>query len=313
MKYRLKAEMQGEGIFVPGVLLNKFAVLSDVRLRVGLALCWARGEQTPQQLMIALENRYKLETIEKELLFLEGLGICEPTGEVKRSFRGDISIAKPPKISRSEVLRQAADNDDVKILIRLAQELLGQILSPNDTAILATLLLYDGLSLEALILGITHCTVIKDNPNVRYIEKVMRDWLLNGITTGDEAEAHLEHLREREKHKIKAAAAIDIKTESINYSENIIVSRWFEEFGYDDEMIREATMFAGEKRTVRYINGILTKWHQNGYKTVKDVRNATNGANLSPLKSVSKEDDVMIKRRTSVPVFKKRGAEYVNT
>ncbi|MFQ7002902.1 MAG: DnaD domain protein [Ruthenibacterium lactatiformans] len=36
-------------------------------------------------------------------------------------------------------------------------------------------------------------------------------------------------------------------------------------------MIAEAAAYAGEKKSVKYVNGILRAWYTKGYKTVRDV------------------------------------------
>ena len=49
------------------------------------------------------------------------------------------------------------------------------------------------------------------------------------------------------------------------------IADWYESYGYGPDMIAEAAAYAGEKKSVKYVNGILRAWYTKGYKTVRDV------------------------------------------
>ncbi len=310
MRYRLTREESDGGISVPSWLFDRLDKLTDTRLRIALNIIKMEKDFNPHTLSKQLHGRYSVATLEKELHFLEGAGfvvsIEEETVKKSRSI-SDVSVQKK-RANPEDVMLLAATSNEMKSLVRLAQDILGKTLSSGDISIIASLMFEDGMSAEMLALGIAHCAVEKKKPNIRYVEKVMRAWLADGVTDLPSAEHYLE---EKDKElQLKNNVAGMIGVENVSYAESLLIIKWYKEFLYDDNMIKEAILFAGDKCNVRYVNGILKRWHEQGHKTVKDVRSAnTGGSNINTTKKVDRADDVMVKRRSSVPVFKGRGGK----
>ncbi len=309
MRYRLNRTEGGEEFSIPKSVIDMLEKLTDARLRIALTICKMGGEFTPHSLSKQLSGRYSLATLEKELHFLEGAGMIWAQEEILKPDR-NIASLKPAeqKTKPEDILLLASTSNEMKSLVRLAQDILGKTLSGGDITILATLMFAEGMSVEMLALGIAHCAVEKNKPNIRYIDKVMRGWLADGVTDLPSAENYLEEKDRQEKLKKHVAGMIGV--ENVSYAESLLIIKWYKEFGYDDKMIKEAIMFAGEKSSVRYVNGILRRWNEQGHKTVKDVRAAnTSGSNINTVKKIDKKDDVMIKRRGSVPVFRSKAGK----
>ncbi len=305
MRYLITREVSAEKFSVPKLLIDMLEKLSDARLRIALTICKMGGECTPHSLSKHLGGKYSLATLEKELHFLEGAGIITAIqDEIPQQSRNISELVTPQsRVNPEDIMLRAATSNEMKSLVRLAQDILGKTLSGSDITTLATLMFSEGMSVEMLALGIAHCAVEKKKPNIRYIDKVMRSWLADGVCDLPTAELYLEE-RDREE-KLKKHVAGMIGVENISYAESLLIIKWYKEFGFDDKMIKEAILFAGEKCSVRYVNGILKRWSENGYKTVKDVRaNNTSGSNVTTVKKIASKDDVMVKRRGSVPVFK---------
>ncbi len=310
MRYIINRQNSKDFIAVPKHILQHMDSLTDSRLRIAMAICLMGGECTPHTLQKQLGDRYNLATLERELHYLEGAGIVTAIEEDKQKSVRAIDELDPikPKIKPEEVMLLASTSNEMKSLVRLAQDILGKTLSGGDITILATLMFCEGMSVEMLALGIAHCTVEKNKPNIRYIEKVMRGWLANGVTDLPSAELYLEKKDAEEKLKVRVSSLLGVG--HVTYAESLLIIRWYEEFGFDDRMVKEAAMFAGEKCSVRYVNGILKKWKEQGFTDIKSVRAAnTGGSNVTTVKRIEVKDDVMVKRRASVPVFKGRKAD----
>ncbi len=307
MNYSLADGARKEGVTVPSLLLKKMSTMSEARLRVALCLCYSTTPMSIHQLDSELVGRYTPATIEKELHFLEGLGLIVSSGDTEKSPSKDIKDS-PVKISRSDALLAAADNEDIRSLVRLAQEILGHTLSPGDVSLLATLVLCDGAPTEMLALAIAHCAFERDKPSIRYVNTMVKGWLQTGITTIADAERHLERRHKVAEYCKTTAALLDIPSDSVTFAESKLVERWFLEYDFNEAVVKEAVMHAGDKRKIRYINGILTRWHGEGKKTLKDIRAAYSGSNINPTpsKATAPKDDVMIKNRATVPTFKRR-------
>ena len=123
--------------------------------------------------------------------------------------------------------------------------------------------------------------VARGKRDVRYLEKILLNWREEGICTGVEAERHLAVLEQREVWEKQVSKLLMVEEKSFTSGERTLVARWYEDYGYDEEMINAALVYAGEKRNVRYLSGILKKWHAAGYRSPRDIPTA--GANLQPI------------------------------
>ncbi|MBQ7860511.1 MAG: DnaD domain protein, partial [Faecalibacterium sp.] len=69
--------------------------------------------------------------------------------------------------------------------------------------------------------------------------------------------------------------------DSLTLGEKKAIARWYENYGYNDDMVQEAALQAGIKKDVWYLNGILKSWHAKGLRTIHEVRGG--GAVQSPV------------------------------
>ena len=84
-----------------------------------------------------------------------------------------------------------------------------------------------------------------------------------------EGEVHTQNDRRQEPFEDKPKASLaDAK---FTKADSRAIADWYESYGYGPDMIAEAAAYAGEKKSVKYVNGILRAWYTKGYKTVRDV------------------------------------------
>ena len=50
-----------------------------------------------------------------------------------------------------------------------------------------------------------------------------------------------------------------------------MIDTWFKAFEFDMAVINEALSRANSP-SIKYVNGILSRWHDKGYKTVEDIQ-----------------------------------------
>ena len=104
-----------------------------------------------------------------------------------------------------------------------------------------------------------------------YIEKVAREWHSKGITTIDGA---LKESAEFSNRFAGVKTAFGLNRPLLD-AELPYVKRWYFEFGFSDEMVKEAcdrTVLSTSKTDFRYANKILKSWHDQGIKTLEEAR-----------------------------------------
>ena len=116
-----------------------------------------------------------------------------------------------------------------------------------------------------------YCGEIKKTDS-KFYEKVAINWYENEITT--RAEAKEFTLRYFNLYG-KILEKLGIQWHSINVKEKSFINKWTTTLLFDNAIILKACEVAivnsPSKATFNYVDGILTKWHAAGFKTLKDV------------------------------------------
>lgn len=306
MPYRLCKNL-GDSIAVPQLVVAKLPQLEDDWLRVALMVI-ATGETDPARL--ARELRLKsVEKAREALLFWKGAGLLESCEE-SNVPAGDIAGASATRshMTTPEVTAAARNDPSIAALVQECQRLMGGVITQSDTNILVSLYVADGLPVDFILLGVAHFVSLGKR-SARYIERALLGWQAEGIDTVEAAERYLKLLALRSQREAEVARLFHLADAKFTKAERRAIASWYEDFQYQEDMIAEAIAYAGEKSSVRYVNGILRAWHSKGYQTVRDVINDSSltAKNVQPTNPNAKS--ILGKGPRRAPVFKQIGGD----
>ncbi|MEG2931718.1 MAG: DnaD domain protein, partial [Ruthenibacterium sp.] len=182
------------------------------------------------------------------------------------------------------------------------QRLMGGVITQADTNILVSMYVADGMPIDMILLGVAHFAA-QGKRSARYVERALLGWQRDGIDDGAAAERYLKQLERCKNYEQRAAKLFGIADGKLPKADASLVFEWFEGFGYDESMISEAIAYAGERKTVKYVNGILRRWHGKGYKTVRDVMQESAGTMQNVQVSNPDAKAVLNGGMKRVPVF----------
>ena len=194
---------------------------------------------------------------------------------------------KPPEPAQERPVYTADDLTDLltgdagfRMLVPQTEEKLGKRLKTADLQILAGL--YDDLGLPAdvIYLLVCHCVARSEErygpgrrPTLRQIEKEGADWARLGICDQDSAGRYLsDYARKREK-TAAYMQALQLGSRPPVDSEQRYILDWID-MGFTPETVALAydkTVFYKKELNWRYLNGILRRWHQQGWHTAEEV------------------------------------------
>lgn len=288
------AKNNGDSVAVPQILFARlgFPDAGEARFRVALYVL-AHGECEAGQLAAAL--RLGQGEVEKALEYWEGAGLLE---RVQAPGETPAPAAKPPRRlhMNTGAVNEAAGADPVLgAMMQELQRVFGGLVSQRDQAIFCTLYCEDGFAADLILTAALHSREEGGTGAVR-VERILFDWRKQGIDDAAAADTHLQLLQARKKRYGEVAALLGIPENGMTLAERRAIDRWNEEYGYGDEMIELARLYAGEKdRDVKYLASIFKRWHSKEYRTTKDVQRAEEGRNLrvTPRKSVATEKDLL--------------------
>ena len=288
----------GEGLAVPQVVLDRLGAAPEEGVRTALWLL----TNGPAPASAAAEALGISEQSAREAVsFWRGAGL-----ELEKTQRP--TVRTRARLSTPEVTAAADGDPAVALLVQECQSLCGRIITESDVNILVSLYVTDGIPVDVILIGVAHFAAL--GKSVRYMEKALLGWQREGIMTAEAAEAHLKLLAERAEREARVARIFGLESDvSLTRSERMLINEWYEGFGFGDDMVSEALGYAGERRTVRYVNGILRKWYGKGWKTVRDVM-AESAAKMENVQTTNPHArDVMTGGLRRAPVFQPDGGD----
>jgi DnaD/phage-associated family protein len=168
-------------------------------------------------------------------------------------------------------MTELAQQEDIRELMFIAQQYLGKTLTSTEARTLC--FFYDGLHFSPDLIDflIEYC-VSRGHKSFRYMEKVAMNWHEQGISTVHAARTQIESYH-REYYDILKALGSDGRHPV--EAEIKMMKKWLETWELPMPVILEAcerTVLKTQKPTLRYADGILSRWQAEGVKSVDDVR-----------------------------------------
>lgn len=211
---------------------------------------------------------------------------------------------KPPEPAQERPVYTADDLTDLltgdagfRMLVPQTEEKLGKRLKTADLQILAGL--YDDLGLPAdvIYLLVCHCVARSEErygpgrrPTLRQIEKEGYHWAQRGLFDQESASRYLRDWNVRRSAMSRYMQVLGLGDRRPVESEGRYIADWMDK-GFPPETVALAydkTVFYKKELNWRYLNGILRRWHENGWHTEEEVRQ---GDSRKPSRREEKKDD----------------------
>lgn len=211
---------------------------------------------------------------------------------------------KPPEPAQERPVYTADDLTDLltgdagfRMLVPQTEEKLGKRLKTADLQILAGL--YDDLGLPAdvIYLLVCHCVTRSEErygpgrrPTLRQIEKEGYHWAQRGLFDQESASQYLRDWNVRRSAMSRYMQVLGLGDRRPVESEERYIADWMDN-GFPPETVALAydkTVFYKKELNWRYLNGILRRWHENGWHTEEEVRQSDS---RKPSRREEKKDD----------------------
>ena len=200
-----------------------------------------------------------------------------PVAQVKKPDEKQNTEPVIVKPSVRDISRRLSESPEVATLFNEVQEVFGRTLGYDAQANLIILHDYHGLSAEAIIMLCSYAKTIGKQGAIAYIMQMGKSWADQGITDFEAASKKIARLEGTTAvwEEFRALAGLENPRPTAKQSE--LFELWTGDFGYTSEMIYYAYEITVEKKgkiSYGYMNGILTSWHNSGFRTVSEVKAA---------------------------------------
>ena len=211
---------------------------------------------------------------------------------------------KPPEPAQERPVYTADDLTDLltgdagfRMLVPQTEEKLGKRLKTADLQILAGL--YDDLGLPAdvIYLLVCHCVARSEErygpgrrPTLRQIEREGIPGARGGLFDQESASRYLRDGTVRRSAMSRYMQVLGLGDRRPVESEERYITDWMDK-GFPPETVALAydkTVFYKKELNWRYLNGILRRWHENGWHTEEEVRQSDS---RKPSRREEKKDD----------------------
>ena len=205
---------------------------------------------------------------------------------------------KPPEPAQERPVYTADDLTDLltgdagfRMLVPQTEEKLGKRLKTAG--------LYDDLGLPAdvIYLLVCHCVARSEErygpgrrPTLRQIEKEGYHWAQRGLFDQESASRYLRDWNVRRSAMSRYMQVLGLGDRRPVESEERYITDWMDK-GFPPETVALAydkTVFYKKELNWRYLNGILRRWHENGWHTEEEVRQSDS---RKPSRREEKKDD----------------------
>ncbi len=214
-------------------------------------------------------------SVKKSLSTLEIMGLISCTDEKKSkniyhdnagyNFKKSREI-KYSRPSAVDIAKRVETSKELYFMMQEAQVILGRPLSSSDSAVLITLHDNEGLPLDVILMLLQYCVSV-GKTNMRYISKIGVSWAESGIDNIQKAEKKIEELNSKNLAWRNFERIIGIDHRAPTETESEAVSRWINDWNFDENMIKEAydrCVNMNGKYVLKYMDSIIKRWYSQG-------------------------------------------------
>lgn len=212
-----------------------------------------------------------------------------------------------PKIAASEIMKytpaQIAErvkkDGGLRFLYGMAEKLFAKTVSDTDASLILSLVEWNGIETEAVALLLQYAADM--GMSLSRVQKLGIEWMENGITTPEKAEAYIKTQKEKKELLNRIARMLGISHRALTPGEKKAFTTWTEEYGFGLDMINLAydrTVASTGNYSYAYMNTILKSWHESGFKTVFDAEEGDKKPEKKSAKTTGKKPRYTKKERS---------------
>ncbi len=265
---------EGQSISLPAERLDKLIARADGDAALlYLFLLRSDGGVRPQEIQSRLRwSELRLSAAEHTL---QQLGLLEGG-----AAPGPEPAEERPVYTTDDIATMLEGDKGFAMLVPQTEEKLGKKLKTADLQILAGL--YDDLGMppDVIYLLVGHCVSRVERkygpgrrPTMRQIENEGYYWAKQGLFDQESAARYLKEYADKQEKMGAYLKALQISGRKPVDSEEKYIAKWIEA-GHSPELVALAyvqTIRYNKELNWRYLNAILRRWAENGWRTAADV------------------------------------------
>lgn len=209
-----------------------------------------------------------------------------------------------PNYSEQDVLQSLDRDPSFRRLYGEIQRRLGRQLNTEELKVILSLVRYLGMPADVICVLVTYCQERARrkgslrNPSLRTIEKEAYAWAERGIDTMEEAAAFIQAQNVYHSRLAGLCRLLQIRGRALTAAEEKYAAGWLD-MGFADDAITmayERTCLNTGGLNWAYMNKILQRWHEAGFRTAADVRTGDRKSDAGGQRQLDADEQAAIRR-----------------
>ena len=227
----------------------------------------------------------------------------------------------PPSHTTSPAeLLDAHQREDFRRFFAAINRVMQRPLVPNEEMQVLDWLHQYKVEKTVVLMAFEYAVFQKEVRSVPYVAGIVRNWYDEGMHTGADVQAFLDRMQLRYRQYDQVFKALGFHGRLPSEAEAQLMDQWLDTLGFSMEMVLKACGFSAgtAKPSIKYIHGILGRWHKEGLKTPESVDQHEAARRQQPPagKSGTRETDRRLSghtvKKTGFHLPESRGKDYSN-
>lgn len=204
---------------------------------------------------------------------------AQPTLPVSAPAKKPLPERTLPTYTSEELANLLESRADARTFITECTNIWGKILNVSEVNVLLSLVDYLGLEWDYVVTLLAFCAESLDKQgrkrSLRYFEKIAYEFYDEGILDLSALQEKLRRVEQSREAEGRFRRMTGIGDRELTATEKKVFSKWLYDFGFDMDIITmalEITVEAKGNYSIKYMDAVLTNWHNEGLKTPAEIR-----------------------------------------
>lgn len=296
---------------IPKAVAEKYLKLVTLTQLKVLLYTLSHLAEDPSDEQIASALSLERSDVADSLKFWDDTGILiskqptsvNPTQDIPSKKIVKKEIIKP---SRAEIAMRGDESEELRLLLREAEEKFGRQLNFSEISTFVWLFDEQGMDIS-LILTLIEFARNENKLNIGFIERTAINWINNGIESITDADRYISDMIEKRTAWKIVEASFGIEPRLASTKELEYSKLWIKDWGFSREILKaayERCVDAKSKFIMSYTAKILDSWHKSGVTCLADIEKLENKQDISSQKNSIAGYDISAVRKIFNSTFK---------
>lgn len=273
MQYKINWERSNNVFILPEIIVKKYINLVEYDFIKVIVFIYSNLNTYFDEIEISNYLNISLQNTKDILKYWHNEGLLYLKDDKVEKTVSKKILKENLTLTKEEYSDYILNDSSVKFLIEKCEEIFGRTIKHAECNILVSINKLYGLSVDVVLMLVSYCFHEKKD-NFSYIRKMAVTWSDEEIDTLEKAENYIMLLENKNSCENTIKNLFGINNRKLSKKESDFSYKWLNDWDINQDLIIEAYDRCVEnlgKVSFPYINKVLKKWNELGYKDISQV------------------------------------------